>query len=76
MAGDAIAQGALQKGDQLVSFCLRAIREDFTQVSLKTRCGFVQAAPGGWDDGPNVLFWPPIAQFARFQIKHALPCAE
>ncbi len=76
MAGDAVAQRALEKGGQLVSFCSGTIREDLAQELLKARRAFIQAAPHRWDDGPNVLFWPALAQFARVQVKHSLPCTE
>src|SRR6266567_3692889 len=76
VAGNTVAERPLHKADQLVSLHLGAVREDFKQVLLKTRRGFVQAAPGRGDDGPNILIWSAIAQLARVQVKDPFACAQ
>ncbi len=71
-AGDAIAQQALQEGNQVVPDLFGLLLENLLQELLPPWCRSIQARPLGWDRRLDVVCWIPRVQLTRPQVQYAV----
>src|ERR1051326_9402237 len=76
LAGDAVSQHTLQKGNQGRSFALVTIPKDFPQEALKAGSGYLSSLPARGDDRADVVARHAVSERTRAQVKHAFRCAE
>jgi hypothetical protein len=74
--GNAVAQGALEKGDQCLALTLFSIGKEFLQELCEAWSGLVQPLPLGWNDRAHMFIGEPGAQRTSAQIDHSLPGAQ